>query len=220
MRAGATANVNVASSVFDGEFAFFQGTSMATPHLSGVAALILDQYPDASPAEVKSRMANNAARVVTDHVTGTTDPGVLARGGGRVDVVEAFDATIWFDPVSVSFGQVQANRRFSQTRSVAVTADPAGATASAVVFAAPPPAGLALTASLAGDTLTLALSIDRGVPNGDYSGDVQVSGSDGQTYLVPFWVRVIDSSVDRAVGARGNASLPPPARACGVRTGP
>lgn len=68
----------------------------------------------------------HAARVVTDQVTATTDPGVLARGGGRVDVVEAFGATTWFDPVSVSFGQVRANRPFTATRTVSVHAAPVG----------------------------------------------------------------------------------------------
>lgn len=180
--------VNVASSVFEGEFAFFQGTSMATPHLAGVAALLLDGFPDASPAEVKSRMANNAARVVTDHVNGTVDPGVLTRGGGRVDVVEAFDAATWFDPVSVSFGLVRGNRPFSETRTVAVNGTPASSVA--VQFAASPPAGLSLTAALDGGAVSVALTLSRGVPDGDYSGDIQVTGTDGQTYLVPFWVRV------------------------------
>ncbi|MGH9246347.1 MAG: S8 family serine peptidase [Acidimicrobiales bacterium] len=180
--------VNVASSVFGGEFAFFQGTSMATPHLAGTAALILHQFPDASPAEVKSRMANNAARVVTDSSTGTVDPGVLAHGGGRVDVVEAFDATTWFDPVSVSFGLLRGNRPFTETHTVAVIG--AGATNAAVVFDSPPPAGLSLTAALDGGALSLTMSIDRSVPNGDYTGDISVTGTDGQTYLIPFFVRV------------------------------
>jgi minor extracellular serine protease Vpr len=179
--------VNVASSVFGGEFAFFQGTSMATPHVSGAAALILDQFPDASPAEIKSRLANNAARVVTDHVNGTTDPRVLARGGGRLDMVEAFNAATWFDPVSVSFGIVRANRLFSETRTVQVNGS--AATAATVVFDSPPPAGLTLTASLGSGTLSLAINIDRNVLNGDYRGDVRVTAG-GQTYLVPFWVRV------------------------------
>jgi minor extracellular serine protease Vpr len=180
--------VNVASSVFGDEFAFFQGTSMATPHLSGVAALVLDGFPGASPAEVKSRMANNAARVVTDHVNGTTDPGVLARGGGRVDVVEAFNATTWFDPVSVSFGVVRANRPFSATKTVAVAG--VSPTAVAVDFDRPPPPGLSLTASTGAGSISATLQIDRTVPNGDYSGDLVVT-TPADTYLIPFWVRVI-----------------------------
>jgi minor extracellular serine protease Vpr len=178
--------VNIASSVFEGEFAFFQGTSMATPHLSGVAALLLDEFPTASPAEVKSRMANNAARVVTDHVNGTVDPGVLARGGGRVDVVEAFAATTWFDPVSVSFGLVRGNRPTHLVRTVAVHGP---ASDVSVSHAAAPPAGLTVTASLSGGTITAELSLSRTVPNGDYSGDLVVVG-DGDVYLVPFFVRV------------------------------
>jgi hypothetical protein len=135
-------------------------------------------------------MANNAARVVTDHVNGTADPGVLARGGGRVDVVEAFNAATWFDPVSVSFGELRGNRPFSETRTVAVHADPAVAASAAVVFAAAPPAGLTLTATLTGGTLTLSMTIARSVANGDYTGDVRVTATDGQSYLIPFWVRV------------------------------
>ncbi|HEX6305935.1 MAG TPA: S8 family serine peptidase, partial [Anaerolineales bacterium] len=72
--------VNVVSSVFEGEFAFFQGTSMATPHLAGGAALLLDLNPDWSPADVKSAMVNTAKRPVWDHVNGTNPVGVLARG--------------------------------------------------------------------------------------------------------------------------------------------
>jgi minor extracellular serine protease Vpr len=180
--------VNVASSVFGGEFAFFQGTSMATPHVAGVAALLLDRFPGASVAEIKSRMVNNAARVVTDSATGTVDPGVLARGGGRVDAVTAFDATSWFAPVSASFGEVRAMRPFSESRTIAVNGSPAAA--AAVLFAAPPPAGLSLIATADGGTVMLDISIDRTVGNGDYQGDVLVTGADGGMYLVPFFVRV------------------------------
>ena len=107
---------------------------------------------------------------------------------GRVDVVEAFDATSWFDPVSVSFGLVRANRPFTATRTAEIGG--VGASSVDVQFDAAPPSGLSLTASTTASTLSATLSIDRTVPNGDYSGDLAVIGTDSRTYLIPFWVRV------------------------------
>jgi minor extracellular serine protease Vpr len=182
--------VNVVSSVFGGAFAFSSGTSMATPHVSGVAALLLARYPNAAPAEVKSRMVNNAARVVTDHINGTVDPGVLARGGGRVDVVEAFEGTTWFDPVSVSFGRVRGNERSNKTR--IVTVNGVSAVSATVQFAAAPPQGLTVSATVDGTEVAVMLSVNSAVPSGDYSGDITVTGIDGRTYLVPFWARVVN----------------------------
>jgi minor extracellular serine protease Vpr len=181
--------VNVLSSVFGDEFAFFQGTSMATPHVAGAAALILDGFPDASPAEVKSRLANSAARVVTDHVTGTADPGVLARGGGRIDLVEAFNAATFFDPVSVSFGEIIGNRKVSASVTVDVTGSPVS---SAEVITNEGDPGLVVTSQVdANGDLVVSLEASRTVPNGQYDGDVRVTAG-GQTYLVPWWVRIVN----------------------------
>lgn len=59
-----------------------------------------------------------------------------------------------------------------------------------MTFATAPPAGLTLTADLTAAVLSLTMSIDRSVPNGDYSRHVVVAGADGATYLIPFWVSV------------------------------
>lgn len=186
----AAPGVNVLSSVFEDEFAFFQGTSMATPHVAGAAALILDGFPGASTAEVKSRLANSAARVVTDHVTATVDPGVLARGGGRIDLVEAFNAATFFDPVSVSFGEIIGNRKVSTSVTVDVFG-PTGAS-TAEVITNKGAAGLEVTAEINADgDLLVSLEASRTVPNGEYDGDVRVTAG-GQTYLVPWWVRIVN----------------------------
>jgi serine protease len=41
-------------------YAFYQGTSMATPHVAGVAALVMSKYPAWTPAQVQARLQSSA----------------------------------------------------------------------------------------------------------------------------------------------------------------
>ncbi|MGP1907068.1 S8 family peptidase [Metabacillus sp. JX24] len=52
--------VNILSSVPGNKYASFNGTSMASPHVAGAAALILSKYPSMSNTEVRSRLKNTA----------------------------------------------------------------------------------------------------------------------------------------------------------------
>jgi Subtilase family len=62
----------------------FCGTSAAAPHAAGVAALLLDDEPGASPAEMREALASSAVPV------GAFGP--CAVGGGLIDVVGALEA--------------------------------------------------------------------------------------------------------------------------------
>lgn len=90
----------------DAAWAFFTGTSMATPHIAGSAAVLLQLHPDWSPAQIKSALVNRADLVVKDAVTGTHDVGPTLQGGGRENLSVAAGATTWMDPASASFGRV------------------------------------------------------------------------------------------------------------------
>jgi subtilisin family serine protease len=90
----------------EGSWAFFSGTSMATPHFAGSSAVLLQLHPDWSPDDVKSALANTADRVVKDAKTGTMDVGPTAQGAGRENLTNAANATILFEPDSASFGRI------------------------------------------------------------------------------------------------------------------
>jgi subtilisin family serine protease len=101
-------------------FAFFQGTSMATPHLAGSAAVVRGQHRDWSAAEIRSAIVNTAARgVLKNFSTGATETQVNITGAGRENLASAVAAAVSLDPVSVSFGAVPAGS--GQTRSFVVT---------------------------------------------------------------------------------------------------
>jgi minor extracellular serine protease Vpr len=99
----------------DAPWAFFTGTSMATPHIAGGAAVLLQLHPDWSPAQIKSALVNRADLVVKDAATGMHDVGPTLQGGGRQNLSVAADATTWMDPVSASFGRVTVGHSTSVT---------------------------------------------------------------------------------------------------------
>lgn len=56
----AAPGTSVLSTMPGGGYDTKSGTSMATPHVAGAAALVATLYPSASPAEVKARLLNSA----------------------------------------------------------------------------------------------------------------------------------------------------------------
>lgn len=70
-------------------FQFLSGTSMATPHISGLAALYLGKSPNASPSEIKSAMMTTAYNTLDGNGNPVTNP--FVQGAGHVDPTKYFE---------------------------------------------------------------------------------------------------------------------------------
>ncbi|MET7479679.1 S8 family peptidase, partial [Streptomyces sp. NPDC005648] len=74
------------------------GTSMATPHVAGAAALLKQEHPDWKFSELKGALTGSAKG-------GKYTP--YEQGSGRIAVDKAIKQSVIADPVSVSFGTQQ-----------------------------------------------------------------------------------------------------------------
>lgn len=53
---------NILSTLPEGKYGFLSGTSMATPHVSGAVALLMNEYPEAGHEEIKRRLQYGSDR--------------------------------------------------------------------------------------------------------------------------------------------------------------
>ena len=94
---------------FPGPFVGFgavSGTSMATPHVAGSAALLKQFHPDWTPAQVKSALMSTATENVWTNTNQTVLAGVLDRGAGRIDLTKAGTPGLTLDLPSLSAGEI------------------------------------------------------------------------------------------------------------------
>ncbi|MEV4318344.1 S8 family serine peptidase [Actinocrispum sp. NPDC049592] len=101
------------------------GTSMAAPHVTGIAALVRQAHPDWTVEEVKADIMNTADGDVHTGPNGI-ELAPQRVGAGRVDAQSAVDNQVLAmsmdlpGAVGVSFGTVEAASRTSLTRTVKV----------------------------------------------------------------------------------------------------
>ncbi|RZU15441.1 subtilisin family serine protease [Kribbella rubisoli] len=170
------------------------GTSMATPHTAGAAAILLQEHPSWTPAELKAALMGSA-KVAADQTS-------FQQGAGRIDLTTAIKQSVVSEPGNVSFGKASYPHTDDQPITREVTYRNLGDAAVTLSLSsvlngpdgtAAPAGALKLSADSvtvpAGGTASVQATSDTSLGGADglYSGRITATGG-GQTVVVPVGV--------------------------------
>ncbi len=169
----------------------WDGTSMATPHVAGAAALLKQRHPTWTVEQIKSALESTGDPV---HGPNAADGGGHARARAAAASTSPAPTTrlIFTDPTGLSFGLVQ--RGATVTRQLA-TSDAGGGAAPWTVnlSAQSTPGGVTVSADaptiVAGSSLTVTVAAAADAAEGEATGFVTLTrGTDVRRF--PYWFRV------------------------------
>lgn len=175
----------------EGTWAQFSGTSMASPHVAGAAALLQQLHPTWTVAQIKSALVLTGTPVYTNtsHSTETTP---AREGGGFIDLPAANNPLIFAQPTGLSFGLMKEGQ--SASRSISFTPDGTGLQVATewqvAIDQRQGPAGAVTTPSAV--TVPGTLEVTAHAPSGqqaEVTGFVVLTKA-GQSRRLPFWYRI------------------------------
>lgn len=183
--------VAIRSTAMGGGTLVLSGTSMASPYVAGLAALLVENHPSWTPAQIKAALVNSALPIAAEEVMG--------QGTGRVDRARALQATTLTSPTQLNFELIDLTAgQWTATRTIRITNTAAsarqfaisasGGSAAITITAAPPAIDLAAGES---KELAVTLSVERAqlpapaTPSFAFEGLVTLTSAE-ETLRVPW----------------------------------
>lgn len=213
--AAKAANGFIGTPAADG-YVSLSGTSMATPHVAGSVALLAQQHPAWTGAQLKAALTASAK---PNPALGAYD-----QGSGRVDVAKAITQTITTEPTNVSLGTALWPHNDDQPVTKPLTYHNLGSTDVTLDLAvttrgpdgrAAPNGMFSLSANRitvpAGGTAQVSVTGDpkAGTIDGAYSGAITATSGSSST-VTPFAINREVESYNMTVNVRGLDSAPTP----------
>ena len=166
----------------DASYTTANGTSMATPHVAGAAAILAQEHPEWTGDRLKQVLVN------------TSKPGsyhAYQQGGGRVDVAKAVAATVYSSPAVVSMGKSSFDSApITKTISYVNTSSEDKTLSLSLFTVAETGAPQAGTLTLSANSVTVPANSSANVtttfnpplaPLGDFTGVITATAPDGST---------------------------------------
>lgn len=198
---GAIKNGDASVGVVDKSgFLAISGTSQATPHVAGSAALIKQLHPAWSPELIKAALMNSATSDVFTASDKTVRSGVLATGAGRIDLARASSVNATILPANMGLGIYKLKKKNVTINIDLNVTNQTGTQGTYAIGVDQLDPGDGVTVTTSTDNLTIASGQTLPVTitvfalktseRRDYTGFIRVT-RDGQTLRVPYWVRYV-----------------------------